>query len=566
MYSGYVGKEGGIAVAPRYNLDDFSANRRYNTRKSAAKRVAVKSVKRGPSAPKRSIPKRNSSNRRPSVQRGKRSAAFTFLVILLVVIVVALIGFISFNIYREYRKGLPFTYSDGVKVSGIDIGGLSVKDAREKLKTEALTAVKDFNAKVRAKSFEKTYTKSDFKYTFDFETPLKSAKIYSMKEQGIYDSKKSKTKVETDESTDSPEFTLKYKVTSDSIRNQSKAVAKKVDIAPNNARVTKFHPFAENRFEYKEGSAGYKLDQNALNKSLKSVFSSEKTDFEFNAKVDRISPSITVNDLKTKIIGLSTASTVSQNTPSGTHNMTVAMKACNGSVIEPGATWSFNKCTGDSNLESNGYKKAAVISEKKIEQGTGGGICQASTIIFEAGLFSNMEIIERHNHYWASTYAYAGEDATIDYPTLDLKMRNKTDYQMFMECRVETGNRLRVNIWGYQDPDYDNIRIHSENFDVSKTDFNSRLFRELFKGGKIIKTEVVCDSHYSIKNSVKTPDAETYRTRVDGYVQYEDEDYIPMDTGESEDSAEEDSEEEDSGEDNGEETAEDENYFDEESE
>ena len=238
--------------------------------------------------------------------------------------------------------------------------------------------------------------------------------------------------------------------------------------------------------------------------------------------------------------------------------MELALKSCNGSVIAPGATWSFNDCTGDSNLESNGYKKAAVISEKKIKQGVGGGICQASTIIFEAGLFSNMEIIERHNHHWASTYAYAGEDATIDYPDLDLRMRNKTEYQMFIECRMEDGNRLRVNIWGYQDPDYDNIRIHSENYDVTKTDFRTRTFRELFKDGHIIKTETVCDSYYSIKHSIKTPDAETYRTRVDGYVQYEDEDYIPMDTGESESV-----EEEDNSDDSGEESVE-EDYSDEE--
>ena len=214
--------------------------------------------------------------------------------------------------------------------------------------------------------------------------------------------------------------------------------------------------------------------------------------------------------------------------------MRVAFKACNGSIIEPGGIWSFNDCTGDSNLESNGYKKATVISEKKLEQGVGGGICQASTLIFEAGLFANMDIIERHNHYWASAYAYAGEDATIDYPNLDLRMQNTTDYQMFIECRV-VDRTLRVNIWGYQDPSYDNIRLHSENYNVSEKDFHTRTFRELFKDGEIIKTETICDSYYSIKNAVKTPDAETFRTSVDGTVKYESADYETMPENNEED-------------------------------
>lgn len=527
----------------RYSFDEFSTSKPRAGRRAQPRHAA---------APKHA-PKRRSYNTQrntAAVRAPKRHrTAFTFLIILLVAGLVITAGVVGFNMYREYRKGLPFTYSDGVNVSGIDIGQLSVKEARAKLKENAMSVVKDINIKVKAKDIEKTYTKESFKYEFDFETPLKEAKIYSLKDQGVYETKKGETAAETDGSTDSPEFTLNYKLVKDSVKKQIIKLAKKIDIAAKNAKVVKFHPFADKRFEYKEGSGGVKLDQKALNKKFAKFFNSGKSELNVNAKVDKIKPKITVKDIKREIVGLATASSVSTNTPEGTNNMKVALKACNGSVIEPGATWSFNKCTGDSNLESNGYKKAAVISEKKVKQGVGGGICQASTIIFEAGLFSNMEIVERHNHYWASAYAYAGEDATIDYPDLDLRMRNKTDYQMFIECRLEDGNRLRVNIWGYQDPDYDNIRLHSENYRISKNDFHTRTFRELFKNGEIIKTETICDSYYNIKHSVKTPDAETYRTTVNGYNQSEDAEYETMeviDTREKNSEKETENDEEDS--------------------
>lgn len=512
----------------RYNLDDFSNPRpRANQKHAVSRRAAPKksAPRRAPARPARSE-RKGYPSRKPSAAR-KRRPIFTVLIIVLIVGLIFGIGIACFNMYREYRKGLPFTYSDGVTVSGIDIGQLSVKEARAKLVENSMSTVKDVEIKVTARGKTKSYNKNSFKYTFDYDTPLKAAKIYSLKEQGIYEQKKGETEAQTESSTDKPEFTLSHKIQTASIKKQVKKLAGEVNISAKNARVKKFHPFAATRFEYQKGSYGYKLDSKKLYSELKGFFKSGKDKLELNAKVKELVPDITVQDLQNKIVGLATASSVSTNIAAATHNMKIALEACNGSVIEPGDTWSFNSCTGDSNLESNGYKKAAVISERRLGEGVGGGICQASTIIFEAGLFSNMEIIERHNHYWASTYAYAGEDATINYPDLDLKMRNKTDYQMFIECRMEDGNRLRVNIWGYQDPDYDNIRLHSENYDIENGYYRTKTVRELFKDGEIIKAEVVCDSYYNIKTSVKTADDATYRTTVNGYSQSEE---VPYET------------------------------------
>ncbi len=547
----------------KYDFNDFSNPKPRGGVRRAEPRHAY-NKRTSPGRPVQRASGASVQRKRPPKRR--KSPAFTVLVTAGVLVLVFLIGFLCFNMYREYRKGLPFTYSDGVTVSGIDISRLSVKEAKDKLKQNALSTVKEILIKVTAGDTEKTYTKTSFKYKFDYNTPLKEAKIYSLKEQGIYDAEKGETEAVTEGSTDKPEFKLEHKVEKSSIKAQVNKLAQKVDLEPVNARVKKFNPFSDNRFEYKRGSYGRKLNTKKLYNRIKRFFKKGENLLAVKAKVAEIIPEITVKDLQENIVGLATASSVSQNTANGTHNMKVALKACNGSVVEPGAIWSFNDCTGDSNLESNGYKKAAVISEKKVEQGIGGGICQASTIIFEAGLFANMEIVERHNHYWASTYAYAGEDATIDYPNLDLRMKNTTKYQMFIESRME-GRRLRVNIWGYQDPDYDNIRIHSENYNISKTDFHTRTFRELFNNGEIIKTETICDSYYSIKNSIKTPDAETYRTTVNGYVQYEDAEYETMpennqttydeDDEDEEDDNSEDSEDSEDSEENGDDGGED---------
>ena len=112
--------------------------------------------------------------------------------------------------------------------------------------------------------------------------------------------------------------------------------------------------------------------------------------------------------------------------------MRVSLKACNGSVIEPGATWSFNKCTGNSNLESLGYKPAGVNSNGKSDIGIGGGICQVSTTLYNAVLRAELEVTERHNHSMIVTYVDPSADAAIaESSGKDFVFVNNKDYPIY---------------------------------------------------------------------------------------------------------------------------------------
>lgn len=460
------------------------------------------------------------------MSKGKR-ALVVLLTILIVGALLAGAGIVGYNMYTDYKKNQPFRFLNGVKIAGIEIGGLSYDEAQKKLKKESMSVVKNINLKVSAHDVNKTYSKKDFEYNFDYKSALKEAKVYSLKEQGIYEDKSSKSKSNKAETQfvtmENPDFKLEYTVDDESIESQVNKLALNVNSDPENAKVSKFHPFSSDRFTFQRGKLGYTLDKVDLISRITTFFSTGKKKASIQAEVETINPDITVADLQENIVGLSRATSESNNTDAGTHNMAVALKACNGSVIEPGELWSFNECTGDSNKKENGYKEATVISEQKLDQGVGGGICQASTTIFKAAAMANMDVIRRSNHYWASGYAYAGEDATIDYPNLDLQLRNITDYQMFIESKVE-GKTLIVNIYGYQDPSYDNVMLRSENYDITKGKFfRTRTYRTLYKNHEIVSDEVICTSYYSLteNHTVRDPDMGTFRTSVNGNVIYE---------------------------------------------
>lgn len=409
-----------------------------------------------------------------------------------------------------------FAYLDGIQVSGIDISGKTYEEAKKLLEDSEDKYIKSFTLSVKANDNSYEFTSEDFTYTYNIEEILDKAKKYC---EDAHAGEIDVTEPATDASGNYKDmYTVTATVVDDSIGTIAEKIAKDTDTQATNARVSKFTPFAKNKFEYEDGTNGYKTDQKELIEEIKEFINSSKETGVISAKVDVTEPEITKEMVKKNIVPLSYYTTTSSNTDDATSNMRTALKACNGSVIEPGETWSFNGCTGDSNLESNGYLPGGVIADGSLTQGVGGGLCQASSTIYNAALFANMEVVERYNHFWASAYVPAGLDATIDYPNLDLKLKNTTDYQMFIECTAD-GRKLSCAIYGYQDPSYDDIATYSENYNiVSGESYDTSAYRIYYKDGKEISREKLPSSHYSLSSGhyVQYSDDGTHRTLPDG--------------------------------------------------
>lgn len=198
----------------------------------------------------------------------------------------------------------------------------------------------------------------------------------------------------------------------------------------------------------------------------------------------------------TKVL-LASFTTVITNDENAKINMSVAAASCSNSVILPGETWSFNSCTGDSNLPSNGYVLGTVIENGSYTKGYGGGICQVSSTIYKAAVCANLDIVERHYHYWASDYTKAGFDATINYGSLDLKLRNTTDYPIYLQCSTD-GNTVTASFYGWKDPSYDSIVTYSYNYHRDDGYFGTDSYRVYIKNGQEIYREKLPGSKYKL--------------------------------------------------------------------
>lgn len=376
-----------------------------------------------------------------------------------------------------------FVFSDGVTIGGADVSGMAYDAAFQAVKVVAEKNVKDFELTVKANDKSFTYGKSDFQWSFAIEEALNTAAQYCEETTAAEGAQAKK------------DFELKTEVVADSVAKIVNKIAKEVNVAA----VDSTFSVDGDKVNISREKTGVALDKEDLKKKitkeLSLVVSENKAKAEVEAKLNEVKPNRTFESMDGEIKLLSTYSTYSSNTENGNHNMYLALSACDGSVINPGEVWSFNGCTGDSNLTSLGYLPATVIMNGKFEQGIGGGICQASSTIYNAALLANMTIEERYCHQYQSAYVPAGRDATIDYPYLDLKLSNPTDYPMYMQCYME-GVELTVNIYGWDDPSFDYIEIESSVYGATKEGYHASAERVYYLDGKEVGREGLHSSWY----------------------------------------------------------------------
>ncbi|MBQ7202555.1 MAG: VanW family protein [Eubacterium sp.] len=111
-----------------------------------------------------------------------------------------------------------------------------------------------------------------------------------------------------------------------------------------------------------------------------------------------------------------------------TNNLRLACKAISGTIVQPGATFSFNGTVGE-RTAAKGYKAAHVFTgPTTMTMGIGGGVCQVASTMFNAALLANFKIVERHQHAQRVTYVPLGRDAAIYWGSENFRFKNNTKY------------------------------------------------------------------------------------------------------------------------------------------
>lgn len=131
-------------------------------------------------------------------------------------------------------------------------------------------------------------------------------------------------------------------------------------------------------------------------------------------------------------------------------NLKVGAGKLDGLVLGPGEMFSYNEVVGPRS-EAQGYRTAPVISEGEVVDGMAGGSCQLSSTLFAAAFFAGLDLESSRPHTRPSSYIKMGLDATVSYPTIDLKLKNPYPFPVVFHFKVNRG-KVRVRILGQQRP------------------------------------------------------------------------------------------------------------------
>lgn len=190
-------------------------------------------------------------------------------------------------------------------------------------------------------------------------------------------------------------------------------------------------------------------------------------------------------------------------------NIGRAAQLINNTVLKPGDTFSLNGIVGE-RTASNGFVEGYIIQGGKFKKELGGGVSQSATTTFNAMFFAGLKDIQHQPHTLYIDRYPPGREATVAWPSLDLKFQNDTEYGVLVQAYVtkatpSSKGSITVKMWSTKTYDeVDSSALKKSNFTsgrditdddpecepqapVQGFDVNySRIFRN---DGKVVKTE-----------------------------------------------------------------------------
>lgn len=275
----------------------------------------------------------------------------------------------------------------------------------------------------------------------------------------------------------------------------------------------------ESTYEIKEHIVGVRFDKEAAMEA----FSQASPDETVSVPLIYTEPDFTTDDLAATlfhdVIGSCTTTVGGSNNRA--NNVKLAASLVNGTILNPGETFSYNGVVG-SRQASRGFLPAPAYVGGQTVNEIGGGICQLSSTIYLASMRANLKIVERHNHTYAVGYVPDGMDATVYYGSLDFQFQNDTDRPIKIACAME-GRTLTVNIYGTKQNDY-TVKItnkvlgttpyktvyqedsHVTSQKVKTTGYSGKkveTYRSIYDtNGNLISSKVEAVSQYKTRNKV----------------------------------------------------------------
>ncbi len=306
----------------------------------------------------------------------------------------------------------------------------------------------------------------------------------------------------------------------DVVRQMVDSIAASVNREPVNASVATFDPSSKT-FTFNSDESGVFIDAEAIYQTVTGLLDSGVYQESVWVEPQVLLASVTKAELMNTFGLISSFTTNTTSSANRNTNIRLSAEAISHQTVLPGETFSFNQATGQRTAEK-GYKPAAAIAGGETFDEIGGGVCQTSTTLFNAVARANLTIVDRDPHAWPSNYVDKGEDATVNWPNLDFRFKNDTDWPIFIVANY-ANRKVTVEIYGkmldegvtidlvsettyVKEPPSEPLYVYNADLKVgtekvtvsARTGYTVETYKVWYKNGQEIKREKLHTSHYKM--------------------------------------------------------------------
>lgn len=407
------------------------------------------------------------------------------IIVLSVILAITLISTtsilgVSYNINKN-------KVSKGIFIDGLDISKLTESELKDKLQNHFSKKLNNNKITFNYKTGSKTKSLNELGVEFNLDEITKNAlsknktKIFFIDGAKFLNPSPTRTDLKLNPSINEDEL-------DEFIISLNKDLNKNVKSAKIN--------FNNNTIQYVPGTPTTEVDKDKL---IDNILDSIKASENISSKAETINiPTKEVTpvfspETFSKMTVISSFKTALPNANAvRTNNIRLFMSKLNGTIVMPGNIFSADKTAGRREI-ADGYGAAPAFASNKVVNSVAGGICQGVTTLYNAVVYSDLEIVERAPHAMLVSYIEAGRDATIASGFIDFKFKNNKKNPIVLQTYVGSDGYVVAKIWGINDTPNKEIKIVVNHFNS----LNSITYKQTYENGKLVKSEVLSRDTYN---------------------------------------------------------------------
>lgn len=357
-----------------------------------------------------------------------KSKVLNVLIVITSLVLVVTLFIVGLQVLSNTTTEQNSKFKQNIVINGVNVKGLTKTQAVTKISKDLSDKIDNLQITLRYKDKKWEFKKDDFVVSTNVHTIVDDAYKYSQLTSNSNESFKVMQMA-------GQEFKTAFKHIFLNFGEKLEEIKKEIEVEAVDSKV-EFLPESEQIFNISKSQTGLKIDEDKLYADIEEKFQNgENIDVEIS--MNETEPKVIEEDFKGKLEKLGEFTTDLSTSKGGRkHNVQLALSKFNGKVISPKEEVSFNEITGPQTAET-GYQSAIVIVNGEYVEGIGGGICQASTTLYNALLLSGTEIQEVHKHTLPVGYVELSLDAMVNEGTADMRFKNISESPIYIKAGVK---------------------------------------------------------------------------------------------------------------------------------